>query len=132
MVSLASGNPNRKLLEVGLKLPKHEKSEAVNEKMHRQLLRSLSYRNLTKHKFWSSNVVNIFELYEEGTLECNEDCWGILNQFWILQLNLKEWKFRVGEDDGRKSTLSYVFNFGSIVIPSEAIVDCNCHYYFVF
>ena len=35
---MVSGNPNRTLMEVGLKLPKHDKSEVVNEKMHRQLL----------------------------------------------------------------------------------------------
>ena len=49
-------------MEVGLKLPKHDKSEFVNEKMHRQLLQILSYKNLTKQKFCISNVVNIFEL----------------------------------------------------------------------
>ena len=57
-----SGNPNRTLMEVGLKVLNNDKSKVVNEKMHRQLLRSLSYKKLTKHKFCSSNVVNIFEL----------------------------------------------------------------------
>ena len=60
MVSIVSGKHNRTLMEVGSKLPKHDKSEVVNEKLHRQLLRSLYYKNLTKHKFCSSNVVNIF------------------------------------------------------------------------
>ena len=34
MVSMVSENMNRTLIEEGLKLPKHDKLEVVNEKMH--------------------------------------------------------------------------------------------------